>query len=59
MAQSSCGFGVPYYEYKGERDQHFKWADHLGEEKLAEYQEAKNSCSLDGLPAPLSLSGKA
>jgi hypothetical protein len=58
MAQTSCGFGVPYYEYKGERDQHFKWADHLGEEKLAEYQEAKNFCSLDGLPAPLGLSGK-
>src|SRR6201996_4287148 len=24
--QTSCGFSVPYYDYKGERDQAFKWA---------------------------------
>lgn len=59
LVQTSCGFGVPFYEYKGERDQHFRWADQLGEEKLAAYQEAKNFTSLDGLPAPLGLAQKS
>src|SRR5215204_2900706 len=25
MVKSSCGFGVPLYKYKGERDNAFKW----------------------------------
>ncbi len=28
--QTSCGFGVPLYDYQGERDQHTKWAEKLG-----------------------------
>src|SRR5882724_7484056 len=28
--QSSCGFGVPLYEYTGERDIHFEWANQKG-----------------------------
>jgi hypothetical protein len=51
--QTSCGFGVPFYAYQGERDLHFKWADTVGEAGLAEYQQKKGRTSLDGLPSAL------
>ncbi|MEP7372922.1 MAG: pyridoxamine 5'-phosphate oxidase family protein [Chitinophagaceae bacterium] len=51
--QTSCGFGVPYYEYTGERDHAHKWADTKGAEGLEEYKKEKNLLSLDGLPTAL------
>ncbi|MEO7216045.1 pyridoxamine 5'-phosphate oxidase family protein [Mucilaginibacter sp.] len=51
--QTSCGFGVPYYEYTGERDQAIKWADNKGEEGLEKYQAEKNLRSMDGLPTAM------
>lgn len=55
MAQTSCGFGVPLYEYQGERDQAIKWAEHKGEDGLKLYKQQKNFVSLDGLPSALKL----
>ena len=52
--QTSCGFGVPYYQYTGERDHAHKWADKKGPEGLEEYKKEKNLVSLDGLPTALS-----
>ena len=52
--QTSCGFGVPYYEYTGERDHSHKWAEKKGIEGLEEYKQEKNLVSLDGLPTALS-----
>ena len=46
--QNSCGFGVPYYEYKGERDTLGLWAEKKGKEGVREYQELKNTTSIDG-----------
>lgn len=46
----SCGFGVPQYEYVGERETLAKWAASKSEEAMAEYQAQKNCYSLDGLP---------
>jgi len=51
--KSSCGFGIPYYEYTGERDHAIKWAEKKGEEGLEEYKKEKNMVSMDGLPAPI------
>jgi hypothetical protein len=51
--QTSCGFGVPLYEYLGERDHAQKWAEHKGPEGLKAYKEEKNRISLDGLPTAL------
>lgn len=51
--QSSCGFGVPYYDYKGERDHTYKWATVKGEEGMINYRKEKNLKSLDGLPTPM------
>jgi hypothetical protein len=49
----SCGYGVPLYEHKGGRDQLQRWADSKGEQGIAQYQQDKNSESLDGLPSSL------
>lgn len=51
--QTSCGFGVPYYAYTGERDHSHQWAEKKGAEGLEEYQKEKNLVSLDGLPTAM------
>lgn len=51
--QTSCGFGVPLYEYTGERDHAAKWAEKKGPEGLEAYKAEKNRISMDGLPTPL------
>ena len=45
----SCGYGVPLYDYRGERSQLRKWAEQKGEEWLAEYRSSRNSQSIDQL----------
>jgi len=46
----SCGYGVPLYEYRGERDLLGPWAERKGEDGLAGYRRDKNTRSIDGLP---------
>jgi hypothetical protein len=55
LVQTSCGFGVPLYNYAGERDIHFEWAEKKGADGLAEYIQQNNLKSLDGLPTNLGL----
>ncbi len=55
LVQTSCGFGVPLFDYAGERDIHFEWAKQKGEKGLHEYVLEKNLKSLDGLPTSLGL----
>ncbi len=50
---TSCGYGVPFMEYVGERDTMERWAETKGEDGLIAYQCEKNTTSLDGLPTPL------
>lgn len=50
LVQTSCGFGVPYYDYKGDRDNMDKWMKIKGEEGIEDYWREKNLKSLDGLP---------
>lgn len=50
LVQTSCGFGVPLMQYKGERDQLGPWAEEKGEEGLRAYWKEKNETSLDGHP---------
>jgi hypothetical protein len=51
--QTSCGFGVPLYEYKEQRQTLVNWAAKKGEEGVAEYQQKNNLESIDGLSTPL------
>lgn len=53
LVQSSCGFGVPFFDYQGERDTLSKWADKKGEDGVRAYWQEKNSTSMDGLPTGL------
>jgi hypothetical protein len=46
---TSCGFGVPLYEFLGDRNQLAAWAERKGPEKLVEYRHEKNAISIDGL----------
>ena len=48
LIQTSCGFAVPFFDFKGDRDQLKKWALHKGEEGIKEYWNDKNLISLDG-----------
>jgi len=57
--QTSCGFGVPQYQYVGEREFHFEWAEKKGPDGLDQYIEEKNLKSLDGLPTSIDLARTA
>ncbi len=50
LVQTSCGFGVPYFTYVGEREALAEWATKKGEAGLKKYWEEKNQTSLDGMP---------
>jgi hypothetical protein len=53
LVQTSCGFGVPVFEYKAERDGLHRWAEKQGAEGLERYRREKNTVSIDGLPTGL------
>jgi predicted pyridoxine 5'-phosphate oxidase superfamily flavin-nucleotide-binding protein len=53
LVQTSCGYGVPLFEYVGERDTLRRWAEQKGDAGLEEYRRQKNARSLDGLPTGL------
>jgi hypothetical protein len=50
LVQTSCGFGVPLMDYKGERDLLEPWAEDKGDEGLIAYMQQNNTESLDGYP---------
>ncbi|WP_353930564.1 pyridoxamine 5'-phosphate oxidase family protein [Okeanomitos corallinicola TIOX110] len=52
--QTSCGFGVPLYEYQAQRETLVHWANKKGEQGIKEYHQQKNLVSIDGLLTPLS-----
>lgn len=41
---------IPFYEFKGERNDLNNWAENQGEENIKQYWEDKNQTSIDGLP---------
>lgn len=50
LVQTSCGYQVPFYEYKGERDILDRWAEKKGRKGIKEYWEKNNKTSMDGKP---------
>lgn len=50
LVQTSCGMGVPYFTYAGDRQSLSDWAENKGEGGLERYWEEKNQFSLDGIP---------
>jgi hypothetical protein len=51
--QTSCGYGVPLYEFQQERGSLIEWAKKKGEQGVREYWAAKNLKSIDGLTTKL------
>jgi len=49
----TCGFAVPRYEFKGQRDALPEFTCKMGEQKMDEYRQQKNQRSIDGLPTYL------
>lgn len=50
FALTVCGMAVPFFEYKGERNDLKKWAKEQGDEGLKKYWEKKNQLSLNNEP---------
>lgn len=46
----SCGWGVPFYEFKGERDQLNRWVADKPFDEWKARRQAANAASIDGLP---------
>ncbi|MBE7549838.1 MAG: pyridoxamine 5'-phosphate oxidase family protein [Anaerolineales bacterium] len=53
LVQTSCGFGVPVFEFKRRRTNMSEWAEQRGEAGLIRYQRQHNQKSIDGLPTKL------
>jgi len=51
--QTSCGWAVPFMDFKGERNQLVESSERKGEEKTKEYWKEKNSTSIDGYPTDI------
>lgn len=48
---TSCGYAVPFFDFRQQRDQLDRWAEAKSTDELAAYRVKKNSQSIDGLPA--------
>ncbi len=46
----SCGYGVPLFQYQGQRTHIQAWASNRGPDALKAYRAEKNRRSIDGLP---------
>lgn len=47
---TSCGGGVPLYDFVGDRDTLINWAIKKGSKSLEQYRKDNNQVSIDGLP---------
>ncbi|MCK0148156.1 pyridoxamine 5'-phosphate oxidase family protein [Arenibacter sp. F26102] len=48
LVQTSCGFAVPFMDYKGERNALNSWSQKQGTAGIETYWENKNTSSIDG-----------
>ena len=48
QVQTSCGYAVPFMEFKEERTQLNSWAEKQGEDRIKDYWKEKNIKSIDG-----------
>lgn len=48
--RDSCGYGVPLYEFRGNRESLGNWVGKKSEQEMIDYRIERNATSLDGLP---------
>jgi hypothetical protein len=53
LVLTSCGYGVPLFQFRGDRHMLERWAEAKGRENLEEYRREKNAYSIDGLSTGL------
>ena len=53
LVQTSCGFGVPLFDFQGDRELMHTWAKKKGEDGVKAYWGEKNQLSLDGQPTAI------
>ena len=51
--QTSCGEGVPLFDYVQDRNNLLQWAINKGEQGVANYQDKNNRLTIDGKPTGL------
>ncbi|GAA4970919.1 pyridoxamine 5'-phosphate oxidase family protein [Algibacter aquimarinus] len=47
-AQTSCGYSIPFMDFKEERGQLNAWSKKQGKDRIEKYWEEKNTTSIDG-----------
>ena len=53
--QTSCGYGVPFFEFKGDREQLNQWVSNKSPSAIDSYQDKNNRITIDGKPTGLQL----
>ena len=53
LAQTSCGFAVPNYQYQEDRGDLVYWTDKIGDDGVKKYWKEKNQASIDGKPTKI------
>lgn len=48
LVQTSCGYAVPFMDFKEERTTLNSWSEKQGKDKIETYWETKNTKSIDG-----------
>ena len=55
LVQTSCGYGVPLFDYQGEREAMENWHMNKGPDGIQAYWKVNNLSSIDGLATGLKL----
>jgi hypothetical protein len=50
---TTCGFAVPLFEFKAQRERLAEYTRKMGDVRMDEYREKRNQTSIDGLPTYL------
>jgi hypothetical protein len=50
---TTCGFAVPLFEFKSQRNELLEFSCKMGEERMEAYRRERNQRSIDGLPTHL------
>ncbi len=53
FVMTSCGMGVPFFDFRGERGQLEAWAQKKGRDGIEQYWRQKNQVSIDGKPTKI------
>jgi hypothetical protein len=53
LVQTSCGYGVPFMDFAGDRPLMAQWAEKKGPDGLENYHRDVNQVSIDGYPTGL------